>query len=314
MGVQIGVGFLLDLLVGDPSWLPHPVRWLGSLITCLEKIIRSLALSRRGLKLAGVLMVLITVGVAYSLTWLLLWLASKVAPQLSYLVGIVISYYCLATRCLGQEALGIYRALVAGDLPLARQRLSYIVGRDTEELSESEIVRGTVETVAENTVDGIISPLMYLFLGGPALGMAYKAVNTLDSMVGYLNDKYRDLGWAAARLDDVANWLPARLTGVLLPLAGGLGGHSTWQGLQIMWRDRRNHKSPNGGYPEAAMAGLLGVRIGGTNYYFGEPVYKPTLGDPRKPLEKDQIKAAVRIMLNTALLALGLFALVAAFI
>jgi len=311
MGVQMGVGFLLDLLVGDPNWLPHPVRWIGNLIAYLERKIRALALSEQGLKIAGVVLVLITVGSTYFLTWLILWLASKISVYFYYFVGALLSYYTLATRCLGQEAMGIYQALAIGDLPLARKRLSYIVGRDTAELSEAEIVRGAVETVAENTVDGVISPLFYLFIGGPALGMAYKAVNTLDSMVGYLNDKYRHLGWASAKLDDVANWVPARLTGVLMPIAGGLAGHSTWRGLQIMWRDRRNHKSPNGGYPESAMAGLLGIQIGGTNYYFGEPVYKPTIGDPLKPTVRQDIKAAVRIMVVTAVLVLSLCMLIA---
>jgi len=314
MGLTIGVGFLLDLLLGDPAWLPHPVRWIGRLIACLEKRIRALALSPQGLKLAGIGLVLLTVGAAYLCTWAILYLAGQISAYLYYLLSAVVVYYSLATRCLGQEALGIYQALTAGDLPLARKRLSYIVGRDTQDLSSGEVVRGAVETVAENTVDGVISPLCYIFLGGPALGMAYKAVNTLDSMVGYLNEKYRDLGWAAARLDDVANLLPARVTGVLLPLAGSLWGRNPWLGLRIMWRDRRNHKSPNGGYPEAAMAGLLGIQLGGTNYYFGEPVYKPTIGDPGKPLEPSDILAAVRIMVSCAALAFVLLAAVAAVI
>jgi len=312
MGIQIGIGFLLDLLVGDPPGLPHPVRWIGSLIAFLEKRIRSLVHSPQGLKAAGVGLVFCTVGAAYTGTWLVLWLAGQISPYLAYGVGALIVYYSLATRCLGQEAMLIYQALAQDDLALARQRLSYIVGRDTQNLSEEEIVRGAVETVAENTMDGVVSPLFYTFLGGPALGMAYKAVNTLDSMVGYLNERYRYLGWAAARLDDWANWLPGRITGVLLLFAGALWGCNPWQGLRILWRDRRNHMSPNGGYPEAAMAGLLGIRIGGTNFYFGQPVVKPTIGDPLRSLEKNQIPLAVRIMTTCAFLALIIFAVIAA--
>lgn len=312
MSAQIGLGLLLDLLMGDPNWLPHPVRWLGKLIALLEREIRDFSSTAWGLRIAGVLLALITVAAAYFGTWVILWLAGRIVPQLEVFLRIVIIYYSLAARCLAKEAMQIYQALAAHDLPCARKRLSYLVGRDTEGLSEGEVIRGAVETVAENTVDGVISPLFFLFLGGPPLGMAYKAVNTLDSMVGYLNEEYRDLGWASAKLDDLANWIPARLSGVLLPLAGGFWGQNFRKGLQIMWRDRHNHKSPNGGYPEAAIAGLLGIQLGGLNYYFGEPVAKPTIGDPLKPLEKKDIKAVVVTMVTASLLAFGIFTLVAA--
>lgn len=304
MGIHITLGFLLDLLWGDPPRFPHPVRWIGRMISFLEGNIRKLKLSPFGLRTAGVVLVLLTVGTAYLATFLLLYVASQVSNLLFDALSIMIIYFSLASRCLAQEAGEISKALADEDLVLARKRLSYIVGRDTQDLTEEEVVRGAVETVAENTVDGVISPLFYIFLGGPALGMAYKAVNTLDSMVGYFNDKYRDLGWASARLDDFANWLPARFTGLLMPLAGIFGGYNIRRGYRIMWRDRRNHKSPNGGYPEAAMAGLLGVRIGGTNYYFGSPVEKPTIGDPENPLERAHVGDAVRIMITTAVLAL----------
>lgn len=307
MGIQISLGFLLDLLWGDPPWLPHPVRWIGSLISFMERNIRRLNLGRLGMRLAGVVLVLITVGISYTATFLLIYGTSLVSPLLSQALSIMVIYFTLAARCLAQEAWGISGALADGDLILARKRLSYIVGRDTQNLAEGEVVRGVVETVAENTVDGVISPLFYLFLGGPALGMAYKAVNTLDSMVGYLNEKYRDLGWASARLDDLANWFPARFTGFLMPLAGILWGKNVPRGYRIMWRDRKNHKSPNGGHPEAAMAGLLGVRIGGANHYFGQIVHKPTIGDPLNPLDKGHIADAVRIMITTAVLALIIF-------
>lgn len=298
--IHIWSGFLLDLALGDPAWFPHPVRGIGRLISCLEKVIRRLGLGPRGLRAAGVVLAAVTVGTTYFVTRLVLQGAEAIGPAVFQVASVLVIYFTLATRCLGQEARQIYRVLARDDVALAREKLSYIVGRDTGKLDKPEIVRAVVETVAENTVDGIVSPLCYLFLGGPALGMAYKAVNTLDSMVGYLNEEYKDLGWASAKLDDLANWIPARLTALLMVFAGACWGQQAGRGLAILKRDRRNHKSPNGGYPEAAMAGVLGVRIGGTNYYFGQPVYKPTIGDPHKPLDQEDIIKAVRIMVTTA--------------
>lgn len=304
------VGFLLDLILGDPSWFPHPVRAIGLMINKLETIIRKYSRTSTALKAGGILLVLITVGSTFLITWLLLQACWRISPWLYFSASAVVVYFTLATRCLAYEASLIYQALTGKDLVLARKRLSYIVGRDTKDLPEGEIARGAVETVAENTADGVVSPLFYTFLGGPALGMAYKAVNTLDSMVGYLNEKYRDIGWASAKLDDFANWLPARITALLMLISGVFWGKSIKRGGLILWRDRHNHKSPNGGYPEAAMAGLLGVQIGGTNYYFGEPVYKPTIGDPYTPLSKEHILDAVKILYTTAFLALVFFWLV----
>ncbi|MCR4442799.1 MAG: adenosylcobinamide-phosphate synthase CbiB [Peptococcaceae bacterium] len=312
MSVYIFSGFVLDLLLGDPAWIPHPVRLLGKLISRLEAVIRSLVpRGGRGLKAAGVILALVTVGFAYGATWVLLQLALAISPWLYAAGSVLFIYFALAARSLADEAGKVYRALEEGDCRLARRRLSHIVGRDTGNLDEEGIIRAAVETVAENTVDGVIAPLFYIFLGGPALGMAYKAVNTLDSMVGYLNERYRDLGWASARLDDLANWLPARITGLLMPIAGGAWGKDARRAFRIYRRDRLKHKSPNSGHPEAVMAGLLGVRLGGTNYYGGQAVEKPVIGDAVKPLEPADILEASRIMKTTAVLGILFFYAVA---
>ena len=213
-----------------------------------------------------------------------------------FAVAVFLAWTCLAARSLHGESRLVAEALARGDIGEARRYLSYIVGRDTADLDEPEIWRATVETVAENTSDGVIAPLFYLMLGGPVLALAYKAVNTLDSMVGYKNDRYLLFGWASARCDDLANWLPARLTGLLMVLAAPFTGLSLTGAWWIMVRDGRNHASPNSGIPEAAAAGALGVQLGGTNRYFGKPVAKPTIGDALKPLSREAYRGAVRLM------------------
>ena len=219
-------------------------------------------------------------------------------------MALLLSWSCLAARSLHCESALVARALAERRSGRSEKHLSFIVGRDTAELEEPEIWRGTVETVAENTADGVIAPLLCLMLGGPVLGLAYKAVNTLDSMVGYKNEKYLLFGRASARCDDLANWLPARLTGLLLVLAAPLAGLSMKGSWRIMRRDGRNHSSPNSGIPEAAAAGALGVQLGGTNYYFGRPVDKPTIGEPLHPLAYRDWRAAVRLMYGAEALLL----------
>jgi len=309
-GVHIVLGYLLDLAAGDPEWFPHPVRLIGKLIAGLEHLIRKLGLGAAGMKLAGVFLAFITVGVTYGAAWGILRMAWDVSGYLFAALSVLFIYFCLATRCLSVEANKVYQALKEGNLVLARERLSRIVGRDTHDLNEEEITRAAVETVAENTADGIIAPLFYIFIGGPALGLAYKAVSTLDSMVGYMNEEYRDLGWASAKLDDLANWLPARITGVIIILAGGIWGKNSRQAMRIYKRDKGKHKSPNAGHPEAAMAGALGVRLGGSSCYCGLPVVKPTIGDPLKPLEPQDIPEASRIMTTASFLGLVVFYMV----
>ena len=291
--VVVVAAVCLDLLLGDPRWLPHPVVWIGRLIAALERWLRLLVPNERA---GGVCLLVTTVSVTYGTALVILRGAHAVHPYAGYAVSVLLAWTCLAARSLHGESKRVADALARGDIGEARRSLSYIVGRDTETLDEPEIWRGAVETVAENTSDGVIAPLFFLMLGGPVLALAYKAVNTLDSMVGYKNDTYLRFGWASARFDDLANWLPARLTGLLMVAAApfsGLSGGGAWR---IMRRDGRNHSSPNSGIPEAAAAGALGVRLGGTNLYFGKPVAKPTIGDPLRLLSADAYRGVVRLM------------------
>ncbi|RNC69206.1 MAG: cobalamin biosynthesis protein CobD [Desulfuromonadales bacterium] len=284
---------LLDLLLGDPRWLPHPVVLIGRLIGALEPPLRRHVRSERA---GGVLLLIITVGVTSGAAWGLIAGARLLHPVAGTVVSALIGWTTLAARSLHAESKLVADALVGGDLPEARRYLSYIVGRDTEALPEPEIWRGAVETVAENTSDGVIAPLLFLMIGGAPLAMAYKAVNTLDSMVGYKNESYLRFGWASARFDDLANLVPARLTGLLMTLAAPLAGLSGPSAFRVMVRDGRNHSSPNSGIPEAAAAGALGVRLGGANVYFGKLVEKPTIGDPLRPLDAASWRGAVRLM------------------
>lgn len=298
---------VLDLVLGDPRALPHPVVAIGRLISFLEGPLRRLFTDTR---LAGVILLVTTVGVTYAGASLLIMAAYAIAPDAGFLAGLYIAWVSLAARSLHVESAKVAKALECADLAGARLALSYIVGRETAKLSEQEIVRGAVETVAENTGDGVIAPLFYLMLGGPPLALAYKAVNTLDSMVGYKNERYLHFGWASARFDDLANYLPSRLTGLLMVLAAplcALSGKGAWR---IMRRDCRNHSSPNSGFPEAAAAGALGVELGGANRYFGKLVEKPTIGNPTVPLSLAAYGGVVRLMYcSEALLVIGWLAL-----
>jgi adenosylcobinamide-phosphate synthase len=297
----------LDLVLGDPRALPHPVVAIGRMISFLEPRLRR---SFRSERTAGCALLVATVGVSYGSAALLLRVAYALAPDAGIAVAVYLSWVALAARSLHVESGKVAHALERGDLPGARLALSYIVGRETGQLDEPEIVRGAVETVAENTGDGVIAPLCYLMLGGPALAIAYKAVNTLDSMVGYKNEPYLHFGWASARFDDLANFLPARLTGLLMVISApvcALSGSNAWR---IMKRDCRNHSSPNSGFPEAAAAGALGVRLGGANRYFGIIVEKPTIGDVLQPLSLATYVGVVRLMYcSEALLLVGWLAI-----
>lgn len=291
----------LDLLLGDPRALPHPVVTIGRLIRGGERFWPQVLKSRRS---AGIALTLSVLALTATATWGILFLAAALAPELALVATIWLSYTCLATRSLHRESARVIRALKAGDLAGARTALSWIVSRDTRDLEEAAIIRATCETVAENTSDGIIAPLFYLALGGPILGMTYKAASTLDSMVGYKNNKYLDLGWASARLDDLLNLLPARLTVLLIVLCAPLLGLSGSQALQAAWRDGGKSSSPNAGYPMAAMAGALGVTFGGTATYFGEKCEKPTLGSTRHPLTLADYYRAIRLMYAVSFAAL----------
>ena len=295
---------LLDWLLGDPRAIPHPVVGIGKLISLLETALRRAGANGR---IAGIFLVILTISGAVASGWYIIAALRHVHPTVALIGEIILAWYCLAARSLHRESGQVAVALAAGDLPAAREKLSFIVGRDTKGLPEREIWRGAVETVAENTADGVIAPLCYLILGGPVLALAYKAVNTLDSMVGYKNERYREFGWAAARLDDLANWLPARITGLLLVLTAPLAGGSAANAWRIMRRDGRNHASPNSGIPEAAVAGALGVQLGGASSYFGTLVQKPTIGDGDRPLTAAVWSGAIRLMYGSEILVLAGF-------
>jgi adenosylcobinamide-phosphate synthase len=297
----IPAAVILDWTLGDPRWFPHPVVGIGRLISLLEPRLRRLVASEL---VGGVLLLVLTVGMTALAAWLAVVGAYAVNRSAGLAVAVVLSWSCLAARSLHGESGLVAKALDRGDIPTARQMLGRIVGRDTDGLAEPEIWRGAVETVAENSSDGVIAPLLFLMVGGPFLGLAYKAVNTLDSMVGYKNETYLLFGRASARFDDLANWVPARLTGLCMVLAAPLVGLSAANAWRMMGRDGRNHSSPNSGIPEAAAAGALGVQLGGTNWYFGRPVDKPTIGDPLRPLDRRAWQGAVRLMYGAELLLL----------
>lgn len=301
------LGFLLDLLLGDPRWLPHPIRAIGALIAALEKALRKLFPKRQGGELAGgAALVILVLALSGGFTLLVLWLCGQVGLWLRFLAETVLCYQLLATRSLKGESMKVYQALKAGDLEGARHAVSMIVGRDTQRLDEAGVARAAVETVAENASDGVIAPLIFLAIGGAPLGMAYKAVNTMDSMVGYKNDRYLWFGRCAARLDDLVNFIPARLAGLLMCLGAGFSGFDGPNALRIFRRDRKNHKSPNSAHTEAAAAGALHIQLGGPNYYFGKLVDKPAIGDADHPVEPLDIVRVNRLMYATAFLALVL--------
>jgi adenosylcobinamide-phosphate synthase len=281
----MGLGALLDLVVGDPQWLPHPVRGIGRLITTLERVLRRISYEKIG---GCVLVVFVVSVVAAVVTGTLYWGGFPVAVYWIFV--------CLAVRSLDRESNRVIQALQKGDLDRARTLVGYLVGRDTKDLSESDVTRAVFETVAENMSDAIVAPVFYLALLGIPGMVAYKAINTMDSMVGYKNDRYLRFGWAAARLDDFANYLPARITAGLIVLSAAMM-RLRWRGaISVVLRDAHLQPSPNAGYPEAALAGALGVRLGGLNYYFGRPVQKPFLGDPLEDLKWNRF-SQVRLML-----------------
>ena len=295
-------GCALDLLLGDPAWLYHPVCIIGKYISWCEKKLRA----RGGdLRRSAVLLTASTVLVTTAAAGLLIFLSGLLGRVPRLIVMALLDWMGLSAKCLAQEAVGVERALGRG-IEAGRRQVARIVGRDTAALSEREVVCATIETVAENTTDGVISPMVYGLLGGPVLMWAFKASSTLDSMVGYLDEKYRDIGWSSAKLDDVWNYLPARLTGCLLSLGAALCGLDGKSAFRIMRRDHRNHKSPNCAWSEAAAAGALHVQLGGTHLYFGKPVAKPTIGDDLRAPKREDIRASVRMMYAASGLMLAL--------
>ena len=300
----LSAGLALDLLLGDPHCLPHPVKLMGRLIGALTKRYNKDSYSPKKKRRLGGFLVLIVLlifsGAAAGLTILFY--------RLSIILGIIfemiVSYQCIAAKSLYKESMAVSKALNSDDLSKARQRLKMIVGRDTERLERDGIIRAAVETVAENTSDGVIAPLLFLFIGGPTLGIIYKAVNTMDSMIGYKNERFIDFGRCAARLDDVFNFIPARLSALLMILSSFFGGKS-YDGknaYRIWKRDRRNHSSPNSAQCESAVAGALSIRLGGPSYYFGKLYEKPFIGDDIRPVKPGDIGLTNRLMFISELL------------
>ena len=298
--VQIGIAFLLDIMIGDPRWFPHPVRMIGVCIEYCERVLRKLIPSER---VAGVFLTFIIVVGTYLVTYQILVFFFELRWSLGILVSIIIIFFSLSTRDLLKETTNVLKALKSGNLQKARKNLSRIVGRDTHNLSEQQVAMGCIETSAENIVDGIIAPLFYAFIGGPALAMAYKAINTLDSMVGYKNEKYLNFGWASANLDDIANFVPARIAAIVLPISSYICGADYSNSVKILKRDGQKHPSPNSGIPEAAIAGALRIRLGGPNIYNDVPSDKPYIGDPQKNVCFDDINSAAKIVLVSAIIS-----------
>ena len=300
-------GFVLDAVFGDPAWLPHPVVYMGKAISRLEKFLRAhLPQTPQGELLGGaVLAFLLPVG-TFLFTGLVCLGAAKISPWLGLAVQMFWCGQALAAKGLVQESMNVYRQLIKPDLPAARKAVSRIVGRDTENLTLEGVTKAAVETVAENASDGVIAPLLYMLLGGAPLALTYKAINTMDSMLGYKNDRYLYFGRAAAKLDDAANYIPSRLAGLLWVAAAALTGNSAAGAWKIWRRDRRNHASPNSAQTESACAGALGVQLAGPAYYFGEYYNKPTIGDALRPIEPEDIRRANRMMYVESVLALAL--------
>ncbi|MCK5780080.1 MAG: cobalamin biosynthesis protein CobD [Psychrilyobacter sp.] len=302
VGTIVLIGFILDLVFGDPRSLLHPVVIIGKLIQNLEKVLHKYK------KIGGVILTIIVVGVTIIVTYFIS----------SYLeiIEIYLIYTIFATRSLALEGVKVFNILKKKDMTLARKELSYLVSRDTHYMQERDIIRSIMETISENIVDGIISPLFFIVIGyflapatplGVALGMGYKAINTLDSMVGYKNEKYIDFGWASARLDDLANFIPSRLTGILLiPISALFLRYDFKSSWRIFFRDRKNHASPNSAQSESAVAGALGVQFGGTTSYFGKMKDKPTIGDKKKEFELEDIKKNINLMYGSAILGMGI--------
>ncbi|MCF0127972.1 MAG: cobalamin biosynthesis protein CobD [Pseudobutyrivibrio sp.] len=291
-------GFILDLLLGDPLWLYHPVRLIGALIGRLEATLNKG--SKRVLK--GAVMVTIVLIVTVLVTGGMLYLAYRIHPALGVAAEAVLTYQAMALKSLKDESMKVYHALDSQGLEEARYAVSMIVGRDTDSLSEEGVIKAAVETVAENTSDGVTAPMLYLALGGPVLGFFYKAVNTMDSMVGYKNDRYLDFGRVAAKLDDVANFLPARISAGLMIAAAFIGGREFdgKNAARIFKRDRYKHKSPNSAQTESVCAGALGIQLAGDAFYFGKLVKKDFIGDPIRNVEAKDIVRAGRLLYVTA--------------
>jgi adenosylcobinamide-phosphate synthase len=290
--------FLLDLILGDPRWVPHPIRWMGKAIEYLEPRFRRLRLT---LLQSGLLFAVTLIAGTWLAASALIWLSGLLHPAAAIVLEVVMVYFALSTRSLESSAMAVHASLVGGDLPEAKSRVAMIVGRDVTELSDTGVARAAVETVAENLVDGVISPLFFAAIGGGPLAMAYKMVNTLDSMVGYKSPRYWEFGRAAAKIDDAANFLPARLSVPFIALAAQLLARNGKRALFTAMKEGEKHASPNAGFPEAAFAGALGVWLGGPNTYGGQVINKPVIGYRFGPTRPDHIRKACHCMVMAAI-------------
>ncbi len=304
LSLQILIAFALDLVIGDPKGWPHPVRWIGKTASRLESATRKRFADPFA---AGTVTAVGMIAGTFATVWALLAMLGALHPWAETLASIYCIYTALSVRSLFDESRPVRQHLERGGVTEARQSLAHIVGRDTESLDQRGIVRATVETISENTVDGIVAPLFYACLGGAPLALAYKAVNTLDSMFGYKNEKYLRFGKAAARIDDAANWIPARLAAPIMTLGAALCGKNALRACKTVLRDGSRHASPNAGIPEAAVAGALGIRLGGSAFYGGEKMDKPWIGGRHKEIEIGDITSAHQIMGAASLVTVLLF-------
>ncbi|MCR3758757.1 adenosylcobinamide-phosphate synthase CbiB [Clostridium felsineum] len=306
--LDIVIAVVIDWIIGDPYWFPHPVIYIGKLIKMLDKLGRKLFKQNKKLRIWGGFIVIIVCSFSFLIPFTILELTKKYYI-LHHIINILILWTTIAARSLHKEGGKVYTALKNRDIKDARLKLSYIVGRETETLSEKEVIRADIETIAENSSDGIIAPLFFGILGGAPLAMMYKGVNTMDSMLGYINEKYKYIGFFPAKVDDVFNFIPARITGFFMCLISPIIGGNIFYSFKIMFRDRKNHKSPNCAYPEAAAAAANGIMLGGNNVYFGEIMKKPTIGDMKYELEKKHIKRTIILMYASEILFIILYVL-----
>ena len=305
------VGFIMDLIIGDPHWMYHPVRLIGKLITFLEDMLReTFPKTKDGERKSGFVLVVLVCGISVFTVWGLMKLAYYLNFWCGFLLEVIMCYQLFAVRSLKDESMKVYKELAKQDLEASRKAVSMIVGRDTENLTIEGVTKATVETIAENTSDGTLAPMFYMFIGGPVLGWFYKAVNTMDSMVGYKNEKYLNFGRYAAKFDDVMNFIPARLCGWLMILASMFLKMDWKNAKKIFVRDRFNHASPNSAQTEAVMAGALCIQLAGDAWYFGKRYEKPIIGDALRPVEIEDIPRANRLLYATAIVSLIIFSVI----
>ena len=309
--VALVMGYILDLIFGDPYWMPHPVRFIGNLISILEKVIRRfMPKTKRGEYIGGIILTVMVVSISMVIPLVIILMAKSINTYLALTVETFMCYQILATKSLKVESMKVYDELAKNDLPSARKAVSMIVGRDTKDLTFSGVAKAAVETVAENTSDGIIAPMIFIAIGGAPMGFFYKAINTLDSMVGYKNERYINFGRFAAKLDDVVNYLPARISAYQMILSSFFLRYDYKNAFKIYKRDRYNHASPNSAQTESVCAGALDVQLAGNAYYFGKLYEKPTIGDNIREINYDDIKKANRLLYCTSFISIVIISVI----